>query len=208
MKSLIEAWESAPMEIEGANGKGIVYCFQVNGLDNWAYVYKTPEKDEYPIVRIQSQCIMGIELGDVECDCKQNLINSTQYIKEQPNGGIIFILNDDGKNLGGIKKLQQVKARYQGISIKTAVELTGGVFDARTYEFIPEAMKIMGFTSKFKLITRYPSRVQDLTRDGVTIVEAIPYDYFITSGNQSYMYNKKNEYNYQFFDPTICQSSK
>lgn len=203
MVKLIEAWESSPMEVENG-GKGTVYCFVVNGKDNWAFVYKTPEKDEIPTIRFQSSCISGIELGDIECDCKQNLINSTNYLSKLPNGGILFILNDDGKNIGGINKLKQKKMRLQGIPMKTILDITGTSFDERKYTFLPEALRIMGFSPKCKVISRFPSKVKDLIRDGLEIVEAIPYEYYITSGNQDYMAMKKNDFDFQFFDPTIC----
>jgi GTP cyclohydrolase II len=207
MVSFIEAWESCPMEVENG-GRGTVYCFLVKKRENWAFVYEKPQRDEIPIVRFQSSCISGIELGDIECDCKQNLINSANFLSKLPEGGILFILNDDGKGLGGINKLRQKKLRQQGIPMKTILDITGTSFDARKYEFLPEAMKIMGFSTKCKVISRFPNKVKDLIRDGLDIVEALPYDYFITSGNQEYMAMKKEEFDFQFFDPivSLCQS--
>ncbi len=198
--SKITEWESCPMEVENCDAIGTVYVFIVEGKENYAYVYKSADfnKDFIPTIRFQSQCIMGIILGDTECDCRQNLVYSQQYLAQLPNGGILFILNDDGKNQSGIIKLKQKKLRMEGMCMPDILNIPVGVWDARTYKWIPEAMKIIGIPPICKTITRHPRKVKDLIKDGVEITDAIGYDYNITSGNQTYMDMKKNCFNFQF----------
>ena len=112
-KNSIQKWAKSYMLVNN-NGKDIpctVYCFRVNNADEWALVYGNPQLDEYPLVRIQSQCITGITLDDTECDCKQNMDFSKKMINENQNGGILFILNQEGKNHGGIVKLKELSMR-------------------------------------------------------------------------------------------------
>lgn len=181
--SKITEWIECPMNVENSEFIGSVYCFVVNGKDNFAYVYKSADlsKDFIPTVRFQSQCITGIILGDTECDCRQNLLYSQQYLAQLPNGGILFILNDDGKGQGGIIKLKQKKLRMEGMCMGDILDIPVGVWDARNYKWLPEAMKIIGVPPICKTITRNPQKVECLVRDGLEIVEAVGYNYHITS---------------------------
>jgi GTP cyclohydrolase II len=146
----VKSWSKTDVVIDN-NGEDIlcsVYCFQVNNKDEWALVYGSPQLDKYPLVRIQSQCITGIVLDHAECDCKQNLKNSKKMLMNKPNGGILYILNQDGKNHGGVSKLTELEMRRQNIPQQEIINVFHhGNWDLRSYEFIPETLKIMGLNN-------------------------------------------------------------
>jgi GTP cyclohydrolase II len=172
----------------------VVYCFKNNNKDEWAMVYGNPYLDEYPLIRIQSQCITGIELDDNECDCKQNFEVSKKMLIENKNGGILFLLNQDGKSHGGVQKLKEIYMRnIQHIQQETIIkELHHGNGDLRNYTYIPKMLSIIGVKNNVRLITRNPKKEEKLIEAGVVIKEVIPYSYHVTSRqNSSYLEMKK-----------------
>jgi hypothetical protein len=199
-KKFIQKWAKSYMLVNN-DGKDIpctVYCFRVNNVDEWALVYGNPQLDEFPLVRIQSQCITGITLDDTECDCKQNMDFSKKMINESQNGGILFILNQEGKNHGGIIKLKELSMRRDGIPETEVLKKLGISWDIRNYEFIPQALSIIGVQNKIRLITRFHERANELRKDGVVVKEIIPYPYYVTKNNCEYLKMKKHDFNYNF----------
>jgi GTP cyclohydrolase II len=196
----IQSWSKSYLLVN-FNGKDVpctVYCFRVNGVDEWALVYGNPQLDDHPMVRIQSQCITGIELDDSECDCKQNLKFSKEMLINNPNGGVLYLLNQDGKRHGGVLKLKELDLRSKGVEQKEIIDgLHDGKWDARSYEFILETLNIIGLKNSIRLISRFPEKVSDLEVDGVNIVEVIPYKYYVTKNNHKYL-KMKQEHGYEF----------
>ena len=177
-----------------------MYCFEVGGKEHWAVVYGNPEKDKFPLVRIQSQCVSGMELDDSECDCKQNLIYSKKMITENKNGGILFLLDQDGRSLDGIEKLIEKKMRMDKfMNKKTIIETKNQVFlDFRDYNYLPTCLKLMGYSNNIRVITRFPGRVRDLQKSGINVVEIVEYPFTITSDNSKYLQMKKCSRGFDF----------
>ena len=172
----------------------VVYCFKNNNKDDWAVVYGNPYLDKHPLIRVQSQCITGIQLDDNECDCKQNFEISKKKILANENGGILFLLNQDGKSHGGIQKLKEIYMRnIKHIKQEKIIEkLHNGNGDVRDYKSIPKMLSIIGIKNNVKLITRNPQKEEQLIKDGLVIAEVIPYQYRITSEqNKDYLEMKK-----------------
>jgi GTP cyclohydrolase II len=194
-------WAKAPWT-HPENNNSLLYCFRVNGEDQWALVYGSPEKDKYPLIRIQSQCVQGIELDDFGCDCKENLDISKKMMAENPNGGVIFILSQEGRSLGGIAKLREKSlASIEDQPTYDVVEKLGHVFDLRDYSYIPEALKIMGLNNSIRLITRFPARVNDIIKTGIDVVEVVEYPYTLNKYDYNFIKVNKCKYGYNFPNP-------
>jgi GTP cyclohydrolase II len=200
-KNKIEDYVKTSCKVSDYDELVYIYCFRINGKDQWAIVYGNPEKDQYPLVRVQSQCVTGMEFNDTECDCKQNLTYSKKMIQENKNGGILFLLNQDGRNLGGCEKLTEKHMRMDKLmNMTTILKLRNHVFDLRDYNYLPECLKLMGFSNSIRLITRFPTKANDIIKSGINVVEIIHYPYTITSDNYKYLQMKKCEFNFDFPD--------
>jgi GTP cyclohydrolase II len=196
----IQSWSKSVLLVKNEEKEinCTVYCFKINNKDEWALVYGNPQLDKYPIVRLQSQCITGIELDDTECDCKQNLKFSKRILNDNPNGGVLYILNQDGRSYGGVLKLTDIEMRRQNIPQKEIIKkLNHGDWDSRNYNFIPETLEIMGLNNSIRLVTRFPEKVVDLKNSGVNVVEIIPYEYSVNKNNYNYLKMKKS-FGYNF----------
>jgi GTP cyclohydrolase II len=176
----------------------MVYCFRVNNKDEWALVYGNPQLDKYPLVRMQSQCVTGIQFDDSECDCKQNMDFSKKMLIDNPNGGILFLLNQEGKSHGGVVKLKELSMRRNGVPETEVLKKLNISWDMRDYSFLPQALNIIGVQNNIRLITRFPERVDDLKKDGVIVTETVPYNYYVTKNNCEYLKMKKIDFNYNF----------
>lgn len=193
----ITEWSKTNMKIKHSHDDTIdcvVYCFKNNNRDDWAVVYGNPYLDKHPLIRVQSQCITGMQLDDNECDCKQNFEISKKKILANENGGVLFLLNQDGKSHGGIQKLKEIYMRnIKHIKQEKIIEnLHNGNGDVRDYKCIPKMLSIIGIKNNVKLITRNPQKEEQLIKDGLVIAEVIPYQYHITSEqNKDYLEMKK-----------------
>ncbi len=119
-------------------------------------------------------------------------------INENPNGGILFLLNQEGKSHGGILKLQDLAMRKNGMPEPEILKKLAISWDRRHYEYIPQALEIIGVNNNIRIITRFNDRVDDLKKDGVIIKEVVPYPYYLTKYNCEYLKMKEREFNYNF----------
>lgn len=196
----IHSWSKSSLLVhnEKKDVSCVVYCFHVNNKDEWALVYGNPKLDKMPLVRIQSQCITGLQLDDTECDCKQNLEFSKKMLIDNPNGGILFLLNQDGKSHGGVTKLKELSMRNSGVPGPEILNKLNIPWDIRNYSFLPQALNIIGVQNNIRLITRFNERPSHLKRDGVNVAEIVPYEYYVNKNNYKYLKMKKTHYNYNF----------
>lgn len=204
-RNRIVLWGKSPCD-NPSKIKSEIYCFRVNGKDEWAIVYGDPHLDQFPLVRIQSQCVTGIELDDLECDCNDNLKFSKNMLQNSPNGGILFILDQDGRKYGGVEKLKEKSLRMiEGLEMDLILKKRGHSFDNRDYKFLPEALKIMGFSNSIRLITRYPGKISDLNKSGINVVSVEKYPYELNKYNDKYIEMKKCKFGFEFDTPPTCK---
>ena len=197
-KNRIIIWSKCP-NTTNIKMKSELYCFVVNGKEEWAIVYGNPHLDKYPLVRIQSQCVAGMELDDLECDCKDNLEFSKKMLQENENGGILFMLAQEGRSLGGVEKLKEKSMRViNNLDMGHILKKRGHAFDYRNYDFIPEALKIMGYGNSIILITRYPGRIKDLQNSGINVISIEKYPYVLNKYNNKYIHMKKCDFGFLF----------
>ena len=45
-----------------------------------------------PLVRLHSECLTGVALGSLRCDCGEQLRSALQQIAEDPQGGMVIYL--------------------------------------------------------------------------------------------------------------------
>ena len=98
----------------------VVYCFKNNNRDDWAVVYGNPYLDKHPLIRVQSQCITGMQLDDNECDCKQNFEIYMRNIKHIKQEKIIENLHNGN---GDVRDYKCIPKMLSIIGIKNNVKL-------------------------------------------------------------------------------------
>ena len=61
------------------------------------------------------------------------------------------------------------------------------IITRKYYNYLPRCLQLMGFSNNIRLITRFPSRVRDLQKSGINVVEIVEYPYTITADNDKYL---------------------
>lgn len=137
-----------------------------------------------PLVRMHSECITGDVFGSLRCDCGEQLTQSVDALQE--SGGILLYLRQEGRGIGLAAKLDAYKLQDRGLDTYAANRALSLPADARDYGCGADMLRAMG-VAKIRLITNNPDKVRQLRTAGITIVELVPTDTFMTEFNREYL---------------------
>src|SRR5271170_4812203 len=140
-----------------------------------------------PLVRVHSECITGDMLGSLHCDCGKQLTKSLQLIGEE--GGVLIYLRQEGRGIGLFEKIKSYQLQSKGYDTFEANVLLGHHPDGRSYEMVKTILDDLGVSS-IKLLTNNPSKVSDIAKLGINIVERIP---IIAKPNKHNKHRNKKE---------------
>lgn|GEM_PF-121670 len=156
------------------------------------------------LVRVHSECITGDMLGSLHCDCGEQLTKSLQLISEE--GGILIYLRQEGRGIGLFEKMKSYQLQSKGYDTFEANVLLGHHPDERSYEMVKQILNDLK-VSNIKLLTNNPSKVSDISKLGINIVELIPIISKPNKHNKKYLETKikrfhhslKKSSNYYFY---------
>lgn len=138
------------------------------------------------LVRIHSECITGDVFGSLRCDCGEQLHRSINMIEESKNGVLIY-LRQEGRGIGLFEKMRSYEIQRKGYDTFEANIILGHKPDERNYEWAKIALTDLG-VNKIRLITNNPSKVSEIAKLGISVVERVP------------IIIKSNKYNKKYFD--------
>ncbi len=138
------------------------------------------------LVRVHSECITGDTFGSLRCDCGEQLHRSIEMIEESGNGALIY-LRQEGRGIGLFEKIRSYELQRKGFDTFEANVLLGHKPDERSYEWAKTALQDLG-VEKIRLITNNPSKVSEVAKLGISVIERIP------------IIIKSNKYNKKYFD--------
>jgi len=138
------------------------------------------------LVRVHSECITGDTFGSLRCDCGEQLQRSIELIEESGNGALIY-LRQEGRGIGLFEKMRSYELQRKGFDTFEANVILGHRPDERSYEWAKTALQDLG-VEKVRLITNNPSKVSEVAKLGISVVERVP------------IIIKSNKYNKKYFD--------
>jgi len=138
------------------------------------------------LVRIHSECITGDTFGSLRCDCGEQLHRSIELIEESGNGALIY-LRQEGRGIGLFEKIRSYELQRKGFDTFEANVILGHKPDERSYEWAKIALDDLG-VKQIKLITNNPSKVSEIAKLGITVIDRVP------------IVIKSNKYNQKYFD--------
>jgi len=162
-----------------------------NGLEHIALVKGTWEKDEPILCRVHSSCATGDIFGSKRCECGEQLRKSMQMV-EAAGKGIIVYMNQEGRGIGLMNKIQAYKLQEEGLDTVEANVHLGFDPDQRDYGVGAEILREMG-AYKLRLMTNNPVKRVGLESYGIEIVENIPIEIAPNPYNERYMRTKKEK---------------
>ena len=162
-----------------------------NGLEHIALVKGTWEPDEPILCRVHSSCATGDIFGSKRCECGEQLHKAMQMVNEAGKGIIVY-MNQEGRGIGLMNKIQAYKLQEEGLDTVEANVHLGFDPDQRDYGVGAEILRELG-ARKLRLMTNNPVKRIGLESYGIEIVENIPIEIAPNPYNERYMRTKKEK---------------
>ena len=131
-ESLIE--REVDVNLPTVYGDFHLYAYKqvTTGQEHLALVKGEWKKDEAILVRVHSSCLTGDIFGSCRCDCGPQLHKAMEMI-EQEGKGVIVYMNQEGRGIGLLNKLQAYKLQENGRDTVQANLELGFESDERDY---------------------------------------------------------------------------
>jgi GTP cyclohydrolase II len=149
-----------------------------------------------PLVRIHSQCLTGDVFHSLRCDCRQQLELALSMIAEE-GAGILIYEQQEGRGIGLMAKLQAYELQDSGLDTVEANQRLGFKADHRDFTLPAEMLKALG-TTRVRLLSNNPDKVEALERAGVRVVERIPCEVQASPHAEEYLKTKKEKLGHLF----------
>ena len=125
-----------------------------------------------PLVRVHSSCYTGDLLGSLTCDCGEQLQLALKAMSEDPAGGILVYLQQEGRGIGLLNKLRCYAQQQHGLDTVEANESLGFSADARSFAVAAHILKACN-ANKIRLLTNNPRKGEELAAYGIEVVELV-----------------------------------
>jgi GTP cyclohydrolase II len=144
-----------------------------------------------PLARAHSECFTGDLLGSLRCDCGPQLRGAIKRMAEDPAGGVLLYLAQEGRGIGLINKLKAYKLQEEGMDTVEANEALGFKPDHRDYGIGAQILRLLGVT-KMRLMTNNPAKRVGLQGYGLEIVDRVPIESDAYPENTRYLQTKRD----------------
>ncbi len=148
------------------------------------------------LARIHSECFTGDTLGSLMCDCGEQLNKSLEIINDSKNGALIY-LRQEGRGIGLFEKIRTYQLQQKGFDTFEANVILGHKPDERSYEWAKVALTDLGVT-QMKLLTNNPSKVSEIAKLGIKVIERVPLIIEANIYNQKYFDVKRDKFKHFF----------
>jgi 3,4-dihydroxy 2-butanone 4-phosphate synthase/GTP cyclohydrolase II len=188
-ESLVEMGQSVQMPTKYGFFKLIPFRQIATGQEHIALTKGEWSKDEAVLVRVHSSCLTGDVLGSMRCECGEQLHKAMEIIEKEGKGVVVY-MNQEGRGIGLMNKIQAYKLQEQGMDTVDANLHLGFDADERDYGVGAQILSKLG-VRKMHLMTNNPIKRIGLEAYGLKIVENIPLEIPTNPYNEFYMKTKK-----------------
>ncbi len=114
-----------------------------------------------PLVRVHSECYTGETVWSARCDCGEQLDEAARLMSlpDNPAGGIIIYLRQEGRGIGLSEKLKAYNLQDLGSDTVEANLLLRHPADARSYGLATAMLMDLGQTD-IRLLTNNPDKIR------------------------------------------------
>lgn len=148
------------------------------------------------LVRVHSECITGDVFHSYRCDCGEQKDRSLQMISESGNGVFIY-LRQEGRGIGLFEKVKAYILQDKGYDTHEANILLGHKPDYREYSWVKKVLDNLG-VKEIRLITNNPSKVAEISRLGIKVIERVPVVIESNHYNRRYFETKRQKFKHFF----------
>jgi len=140
--------------------------------------------------RLHSECLTGDVVGSFRCDCRDQLTTALEKIGQLERGMVLY-LRQEGRGIGLINKVRAYALQDQGLDTVEANLALGFRDDERDYAIAAHMIQSLDVRS-IDLMTNNPRKVEQLTRQGVTVGQRLPHVIPPNPHNRFYLETKAN----------------
>lgn len=189
-ESIVEKGVEVHLPTEYGDFHLIPFRQKSNGKEHIALIKGEWSADEPILVRVHSSCMTGDIFGSKRCECGEQLHLAMQRIEKEGKGVVVY-LNQEGRGIGLMAKIQAYKLQEQGFDTVDANIHLGYDADERDYGVGASILNELG-VHKMRLMTNNPVKRVGLEGFGLEIVENIPIEVQPNEYNRRYMQTKKD----------------
>jgi GTP cyclohydrolase II len=167
------------------------------GIEHLAILIGTPEKTAAeggaPLVRVHSECFTGDLLGSLRCDCGPQLRGAIARMGQDPAGGVLLYLAQEGRGIGLVNKLRAYTLQDGGLDTLDANRALGYGADERNFLVAATMLRAIGVES-IRLLTNNPDKVAGLTACGIEVLGREAHVFDPNGVNDSYLKTKAQRF--------------
>ncbi len=190
-ETLIEEQVRVKMPTKYGNFELIAFKQIYTGEIHMALKKGNWEEDEPVLLRVHSSCFTGDILHSLRCDCGEQLHKAMEMV-EREGKGLVLYMNQEGRGIGLLNKLQAYKLQEQGKDTVEANLALGFKMDERDYGVGAQILRYLGVT-KIRLMTNNPKKRAGLSGYGLEIVENVPIEVVPNPHNEFYLKTKRDK---------------
>lgn len=197
-ESIVTRGVETALPTDWGNFRIIPFKQKSNGLEHIA-LFKGDLSTPSPLlVRMHSSCATGDIFGSRRCDCGDQLHRAMQMIEKEGRGLIVY-LNQEGRGIGLMKKIEAYKLQEEGLDTVEANLQLGCRPDERDYGVGAEILRQLG-VSQMRLITNNPVKRIGLESFGLKVTETVPLEIAPNQHNLHYLRTKKDRMGHKLND--------
>jgi GTP cyclohydrolase II len=167
------------------------------GIEHLAILVGEPEKalaaGQAPLARIHSECFTGDLLGSLRCDCGPQLRGAIKRMAEDPAGGVLLYLAQEGRGIGLVNKLRAYTLQDQGLDTLDANRALGYGADERSFWVAAEMLQAVGIR-QVRLLTNNPDKLAGLAACGIGVAGREAHQFAANGVNDGYLETKARRF--------------
>jgi GTP cyclohydrolase II len=167
------------------------------GIEHLAIIVGNPEaalaEGKSPLARIHSECFTGDLLGSLRCDCGPQLRGAIKRMADDPTGGVLLYLAQEGRGIGLVNKLRAYALQDTGLDTLDANRALGYGADERKFWIAGEMLRSVGI-GRVRLLTNNPDKLAGLAAAGIGVEGREAHQFAANGVNDSYLQTKAKRF--------------
>jgi GTP cyclohydrolase II len=194
LKRVAEA--CVPLE-DAPEARIIAFRAADGGIEHLAILVGDPEASmaagQPPLVRAHSECFTGDLLGSLRCDCGPQLRGAIKRMAEDPAGGVLLYLAQEGRGIGLVNKLRAYTLQDRGLDTLDANRALGYGADERNFLVAATMLREVGIP-RVRLLTNNPDKLSGLAACGIDVVGREAHAFDPNGVNDAYLDTKARRF--------------
>ena len=171
--SLARVAEARVPRDDAPDARIVAFRAAEGGIEHLAILIGTPGKTAAeggaPLVRAHSECFTGDLLGSLRCDCGPQLRGAIARMAQDPEGGVLLYLAQEGRGIGLVNKLRAYTLQDGGLDTLDANRALGYGADERNFLVAAEMLRALHIP-RVRLLTNNPEKIAGLAACGIEVL--------------------------------------